>query len=208
MMRISIAALRAALYAGAAIPAVAMPAPAVAQSPAAAVDYDLPAQALSDRLRAIARLSGREIIFSAERPAGYDGNWSPILPDTDTMMVRYVALDWAKERDPQISIECLDKVPLKPKLNVDQVMERIRLMAGFPGRYAKVFMEMQKDIKASVGVNKFQPAKYQGSLSRQLYLPAVFQFDEDAVSRRGMNEGDQRRFSSGSGLFVYQTHAL
>src|SRR5437868_14986300 len=66
MMRISIAALRAALYAGAAIPAVAMPAPAVAQSPAAAVDYDLPAQALSDRLRAIARLSGREIIFSAE----------------------------------------------------------------------------------------------------------------------------------------------
>lgn len=69
-MRNSTAALRAALLAGALFPVMAMPAPAAAQSAATAVDYDLPVQALSDRLRAIARLSGREIIFSADAVEG------------------------------------------------------------------------------------------------------------------------------------------
>lgn len=136
------------------------------------------ARDLDQRDLAIAPDGSFEVIFSHKRPEGHTGDWIEIHPDVDIMLVRYRSYDWENEIDPRISIECLDKTPLKPKLNVDQVMERIRLMAGFPARYARVFMKMQNDIKASVGVNTFQPAKYQGSLSRQLYLPAVFQFNE------------------------------
>lgn len=62
-------AFRAACLAGAAIVTGAAAAPAAAQMEAA-VDYDLPEQSLGDRLRAIARLSGREIIFSSDAVAG------------------------------------------------------------------------------------------------------------------------------------------
>ena len=95
-MMISNIALRAALLAGAVMPAIALAAPAAAQS-TTAVNFDLPAQALSDRLRAIARLSGREIIFDANAVEGFSapplrGRFSPddavraALADSDLIM--------------------------------------------------------------------------------------------------------------------------
>lgn len=51
-----------------------------------------------------------EVIFSAERPAGYTGKWAKIDPEAGGMMVRFRSYDWANEIDPRISIECLDKV--------------------------------------------------------------------------------------------------
>lgn len=121
-----------------------------------------------------------EVIFSVKpKPEGHKGNWVQFHPDVDMFMVRYRSYDWENEVDPRISIECLDTVPLKPRLGVDEIMARIKLMAGFPARYARTFMEMQNDIKASVGINHFDPVSYGGSLTRQIYLPAVFQFDED-----------------------------
>jgi hypothetical protein len=128
----------------------------------------------------IAADGGFEVIFSARpKPADHKGNWIQVHPEVDMVLVRYRSYDWENEVDPRISIECLDKVPAKPRLDVDQIMARIKAMAGFPARYASVFMKMQNDIKASVGVNRFEPVSYKGSLSRQLYLPAVFQFDAD-----------------------------
>ena len=121
-----------------------------------------------------------EVIFSAQpKPEGHQGNWVEFHPDVDIFLVRYRSYDWENEVDPRISIECLDKVPPKARLDPGQIMARIKQMAGFPGRYAKTFMEMQNDIKASVGVNRFDPVSYQGSLTRQIYLPAVFEFDAD-----------------------------
>src|SRR5262245_46576583 len=46
-----------------------------------------------------------EIIFSAKRPEGYTGNWAPLQPDTNGLMLRFVSQDWARERDPQMAIE-------------------------------------------------------------------------------------------------------
>ena len=63
-------ALRAGCLAAAAlVPMAAVPAPAAAQAQAR-VNYDLPAQDLGDMLRAIARLSGGEIIFVPEAVRG------------------------------------------------------------------------------------------------------------------------------------------
>ena len=36
-----------------------------------------------------------EVIFSAERPAGYTGKWAPIAPNAGGMFVRYRSYDWA-----------------------------------------------------------------------------------------------------------------
>jgi hypothetical protein len=116
-----------------------------------------------------------EIVFSAERPAGYTGNWSPILPDTDTMMVRYVSLDWANEIDPQLSIECLDRVPMKPRLTAEQIIERIRSMAKVPGNMDRLFFWQQDDVKQRLGVNRFELQLMTG-VEFQYYWPAAFEF--------------------------------
>jgi hypothetical protein len=119
-----------------------------------------------------------EILFSAERPANHHGNWGMIGPKANVMFVRFRSWDWVTERDPQISIECLDPLPPKPRLSPDEIIAGILEMAAFPGRAARDFLKMQNDIKAHVGINRFDPVSLLG-LTKQVYWPAVFEFDED-----------------------------
>jgi hypothetical protein len=119
-----------------------------------------------------------EIVFSAERPPGYDGLWHQIAPDADILYVRFRMVDWEAERDPQISIECLDKVPAKPRLTRDQILERLELAARTPGRMTDVYFEMQNGFKNHVGFNVFDPIRYDGIGARQVYLPAAFEFSD------------------------------
>jgi hypothetical protein len=116
-----------------------------------------------------------EIIFSAKRPAGYDGNWAPLTPRTDNLMVRYVSQDWANEHDPQLSIECLDPVPPKRRLTPEEIVERIRTMAKIPAGMDRGFFAYQNSIKQSQGVNVFKLQQLKG-VEFQYYWPAAFEF--------------------------------
>jgi hypothetical protein len=119
-----------------------------------------------------------EIIFSAKRPDGYTGNWSELKPGADVIFSRYRMIDWINERDPQMSIECLDRVPPKPRLTPEQIVERIEQMAAVPANQNKIFYRMQNDIKEKVGYNVIDPIRIPG-LTKQLYWPAVFQLKDD-----------------------------
>lgn len=120
-----------------------------------------------------------EVIFSAEKPVGYTGKWAQIDPEAGGMMVRYRSYDWANERDPQLSIECLSKVPPKPRLTPEQILAGIQEMAKFPARKTKLYYGMQNGVKDRVGFNVFEPIRYAGALAKQVYWPACFQLEED-----------------------------
>ena len=120
-----------------------------------------------------------EVIFSEKRPQGHTGNWAPIHREADGMMVRQRSYDWANERDAELTIECLDSVPLKPRLTRDQIDARIREMAAFPGRKTKLYFGMQNGIRERVGINVFEPIRYAGALTKQVYLPAVYELEDD-----------------------------
>ena len=120
-----------------------------------------------------------ELLLSAERPAGHRGNWLKIEPGARVLMTRYRSYDWEHEVDPVMSIECLDPVPPKPRLSPDEIHERIGHMARMPVRALRLFYGMQNAVRQRVGVNVFEPVRYGGALSRQVYLPAVFEFDQD-----------------------------
>lgn len=117
-----------------------------------------------------------KILLSAQRPQGHTGNWLEIKPKANLLMVRKRSYDWANETDPVLSIECLDPVPPKPRLSVEDILTRIRHMAAMPGRATELFYGMQNQIRSSAGINVFQPAPIAGALSRQIYVPAVFEF--------------------------------
>ena len=119
-----------------------------------------------------------DILFSTERPEGHAGNWGRLAPEADYMMIRYRSYDWANERDPQLTIECLDPVAPKPRLTPDEIYARIGEMSRFPKRASKLFLGMQNGVKQRVGVNTFEPTKYAGGLSKQIYWPAVFELED------------------------------
>jgi Protein of unknown function (DUF1214) len=119
-----------------------------------------------------------EILFSRARPADYEGNWAPIAVDATGMMVRLRSYDWINETSPQLTIECLDRVPLKPRLSASDITERIREMARFPVRKSRLYYAMQNAIRDQVGVNAFQPQRIEGALTQQVYWPAVFELEE------------------------------
>ncbi len=120
-----------------------------------------------------------ELIFSTERPAGWTGNWSPLAQDASAMMVRYRSYDWESEIDPVLSIECLDPVPPKPRLTSEQIYARIQEMAKLPARKTRAYYAMQNGVKERVGFNVFEPVRYKGALTKQVYWPACFQFEPD-----------------------------
>jgi hypothetical protein len=120
-----------------------------------------------------------DLLLSAERPAGHDGNWLKIEPGARVLMTRYRSYDWEQEIDPVMSIECLNPIALKARLSPEEILERIEQMAWMPVRAIKLFYDMQNAVRARVGVNVFEPVRYGGALSRQVYLPAVFEFEPD-----------------------------
>ncbi|MBW8783209.1 MAG: DUF1214 domain-containing protein [Novosphingobium sp.] len=117
-----------------------------------------------------------ELLLSSERPEGHTGNWLKIAPGARVLMTRYRSYDWENEVDPQMSIECLDPAPPKPRLSIPDIRERISHMAAMPRRCQQMFYAMQNGIRDRVGVNIFEPVKLGGSFTRQVYLPAVFEF--------------------------------
>jgi hypothetical protein len=120
-----------------------------------------------------------ELLVSTERPAGHTGNWLKIEPGARVLMTRYRSYDWENEIDPVMSIECLNPTGLKKRLTPEEILERIDHMARMPVRTTKLFYAMQNAVKASVGVNVFEPVRLGGALVRQIYLPAVFEFEDD-----------------------------
>lgn len=54
----------------------------------------------------------------------------------------------------------------------------IERMAQLPGRANKLFFDMQNDLKAKVGTNRFDGVRLPG-LDKQVYWPAVFELEED-----------------------------
>jgi hypothetical protein len=118
-----------------------------------------------------------EVLLSVERPQGYSGKWAPMAVEARALIVRCRSVDWANERDPQLTIECIDPVSPKPRLSPEEVVDRIGLMAKFPRRTSKGFLGMQNGIKERVGVNRFEPTYY-ANLPKQVYWPAVFEFED------------------------------
>ncbi len=93
-------------------------------------------------------------------------------------MVRFRSYDWLNERNPEITIECLDAVPPKPRLTPEDIVQRIRGMARFPVRKSRLYYTMQNGIRERVGINTFEPSRIPGALTKQVYWPAVFELDD------------------------------
>ena len=121
-----------------------------------------------------------DVIFSAERPAGYRGNWLPLHPEAEFIMVRNRAYAWGEEREAALAIERIGAPTLKPRLSAGQIDERIRaLMAGFTQRLSRMWLKYQNAALQRGLINKIELADFGGAVPAQAYWQGIFRFAAD-----------------------------
>src|SRR3546814_11205481 len=75
------------------------------------------------------------VILSAERPAGYDGDWYRLPANARTIGIREASYDWENEIDSRIAIERLDDAGDHRRPSMDAIAHRLERLAGFPERH-------------------------------------------------------------------------
>jgi hypothetical protein len=121
-----------------------------------------------------------DVLFSTERPPGHDGDWLPLHPEAEFIMVRNRAYAWGEEREATLAIERVGAPALKPRLSAGQIDERIRaLMAGFTQRLSRMWLKYQNAALQRGLINKIELADFGGAVPAQAYWQGIFCFAAD-----------------------------
>lgn len=118
-------------------------------------------------------------ILSLEKPAGYDGHWVAMNPETTGLVTRHVTTQ-AAQQDGTWSIERLDRAPAPVRLGDDEVLRSMRNAASFASKLSEFLMNLVKGMRDR-GVNRLEPERYAstGGLQHQLYLQGAFELADD-----------------------------
>lgn len=119
-----------------------------------------------------------DVIFSTERPAGHSGNWLPLHPEADFIMVRQRSYDWIGERGAQLAIERVGGDPLKPRQSVELIDRQLRaLFEGFTERLSRQWLNYQNAVIGRGMINRLEMADFGGNLPVQIYWQGMFRLE-------------------------------
>jgi hypothetical protein len=117
-----------------------------------------------------------ELLLSATRPAGHQGNWQELHPEARVAMIRQRSYDWGNERDARLAIECLDASGPKPRMPAAQIARNLEALATYTGRLSQLWLTHLEKLRARKPVNEFEFHTFGGGLARQAYWQALFEF--------------------------------
>ncbi|MFN8028683.1 MAG: hypothetical protein U0W40_20695 [Acidimicrobiia bacterium] len=119
-------------------------------------------------------------ILSAERPAGYDGDWWQLAATTKRLLMRRCSCDWRNEQDARVAIERLDDngadmTPEDFARRFSDLAEWIVGMIGFDMSLVRWYREHH-------GVNTFLRSgkiDNMGGLPKQAYYDGIHEITDD-----------------------------
>jgi hypothetical protein len=119
---------------------------------------------------------GFEVLLSAERPAGYEGDWFRLDPGATTINIRQAAYDWGAAAEARIAIERLDRPARPPRLDAAEIAHRLTRLAAHPRRYAAFALQYGKGQRARGVVNALEHDDWagRGGLAGQHYYQGIF----------------------------------
>jgi hypothetical protein len=126
-----------------------------------------------------------EVVFSAERPEGYAGEWRPLHPEADFILLRQFSYAWGREVDVRVAIERIDAPDtLKPKPSPDRTDRLLReLFGNYARRLSSIGLGAVEAARARGLVNRMGLTTFQdlgnGKDWPQAYFECVFELDED-----------------------------
>jgi hypothetical protein len=123
-----------------------------------------------------------EVIFSAERPAGWTGDWRFLHPEATTLLIRQFAYDWGVEEDARFAIERLDVSALKPRLTAAEIDARLdNVLGNFVRRFSRICLDMQNAVTAAIGFNVMDLTTFEDMGNShewpQVYWRCIFDFE-------------------------------
>jgi hypothetical protein len=114
------------------------------------------------------------VILSAERPAGYTGDWWQLQPKCTRLMFRQCSVDWLNEVDARFSIVRLDGMSAAPPTEISRRMANLPQWAEGIVTFG---MRMAKGYREKHGVNHLDRVQYPGT--DQYYFDAWFEMGAD-----------------------------
>jgi hypothetical protein len=117
------------------------------------------------------------VVLSGERPAGYDGDWWKLAPNTLRLTLRMAAYDWINEVDPRIAITRLDDGPPTP---LEEQVRRFSNMAAWVEGIIGFDIDLARQYRAQHGVNRLElPQVMLGRMPNQVLYAGAYEIASD-----------------------------
>lgn len=122
-----------------------------------------------------------DVILSPARPDGYAGDWWPLDPATNALLVRMVGSDWGAEREPTLSIERLDVPATRPRPPAQALEARLRGIPAAAGFGALVLIDRPGKLREEGFVNRLKSVDLSalGGLAGQFYYEGAYDLKDD-----------------------------
>lgn len=126
------------------------------------------------------RLGRFDVLLSPTKPAGYTGDWWELSPGVNTLLMRQVSADWAKEVEPLVTIERVDGPATRPRPSAAWLEQKLRALPLRVDFSALMFVD-RVDRAAKRGMlNKVEgfTAPY-SALAGQFYYEGAYELKDD-----------------------------
>ncbi|MFT4048115.1 MAG: hypothetical protein QM661_15675 [Solimonas sp.] len=122
-----------------------------------------------------------DVLLSPKRPEGYDGEWWPLNPDANKLLLRLVSADWAHEEFPTISIERIDHAVIRPRPDAAELMRRLQQISTTTDFMALMFVDHVEKLRQQGYVNQLKSfdISKSGGLDGQFYYEGVYELTDD-----------------------------
>jgi hypothetical protein len=118
------------------------------------------------------------VILSAERPAGYTGDWWELHPGVIRLLMRKCSVDWRKEVDARVAIERLDEAQ---PMTTEDFARRFANMADWVEKVIAFDVNLARHYRQSHGINVLTRSKLMdvSGLQRQVYYDGAYEIADD-----------------------------
>ena len=125
-----------------------------------------------------------DVILSPSRPEGHAGDWWQLDPRAHALMLRQVAYDWGKERDPRLSIERLDIPTLRPRVPAVRLEEKLSCLGELIRNTAMILVDHAEELRRKGTINEVAEMTFggvvpPGGLVGQFYYEGAYQLAAD-----------------------------
>ena len=112
--------------------------------------------------------------------AGYTGDWWELKPSAGSLMVRFVSADWAREVEPTLAIERVDKPAARPRPPAAWLEQKLRALPRKVDFIALLFVDRVEKLRQEGFVNSFKIVTPPGSiLQGQFYYEGTYDLKDD-----------------------------
>jgi hypothetical protein len=122
-----------------------------------------------------------DVLLSVDPPAGYAGDWWPLLPTTNKLLLRLVSADWDREQDLTISIERVDRPMARQRTTALELDSRMRMLPAETAFLAMMLLDHVEELRREGYVNKlkvFDTTNF-GGLQGQFYYEGAYELGDD-----------------------------